>query len=85
MAAIRVKVREFKGSVFDVTGGVKEYKIHEWELKDGTFEYGLDCPLHSPPLRATLPETFPQPHDEMICPSCKRKYFRSKSKEVVSL
>lgn len=80
--ARRVRAREFKGSVFAMEEEVKEYKIHEWELGDGAFEYGLDCPLHRPPLCATLPETLPQRQDEVICPTCKRTYFRSKSKEV---
>ncbi len=44
--AIRVRVREFRGTVFTQQEGVKEYRIREWELDDGTFEYGLDCPLH---------------------------------------
>lgn len=81
--AIRVKVREYKGNVFAKEVGVKEYRIHEWELDDGKFEYGLDCPLHALPVHATLPDAYSQRQDEVTCPSCNRKYFRSKSKEVV--
>ena len=81
--AIRVSVREFKGTVFTQQEGVKEYRIHEWELDDGTFEYGLDCPLHHPPLRVTLQKIYSERQDEVICPTCKRTYFKSKSKEVV--
>jgi hypothetical protein len=83
MAAIRVRVREFKGQVFNKDFGSQDYKIIEWELEDGTFEYGLDCPLHIIHVPLTLPEIYPGRQDEIACPSCKQTYFRSKSKAIV--
>jgi hypothetical protein len=83
VAALRVKVREFKGQVFDVSSGTKGYKIIEWELDDGTFQYGLDCPLHGPHIPLILSDIFPVRQDEVICPGCKQTYFRSRSKAIV--
>jgi hypothetical protein len=82
--AIRVRVSEFKGVVFDNTEGDKEYKLYEWELDDGTFEYELDCPLHSPRLHSTLQKIYSESQNEVICPSptCKHKYFISESTAV---
>jgi hypothetical protein len=84
MAAIRVKLRDFKGQGFDKDFGTKEYAIIEWELDDGTFEYRLDCPLHAFHVPHTLPEIYPERQDEIVCPSCKQTYVRSKSKAIVS-
>jgi len=70
-----IRVREFKGPVVDMNEGVKEYRIYEWELDNGTFEYGLACPLHNPSLGSTLPEPSPQRQDEVICQGCKHKYL----------
>jgi hypothetical protein len=78
---MRVSVREFNGVVFDKTGGGKEYKICEWELDDGTFEYGLDCPLHSLTKQSgSWPKCYSERQDELVCPDCGHKYFVSESK-----
>jgi len=77
--AIRVRVSEFTGVVVDKTEADKEYKIYEWELDDGTFEYGLDCPLHSPGLHSTLQKIYSESRDEVICPTCTHKYLISES------
>ncbi len=80
---LRVSVRGFMGVVFDKTEGDKEYRIREWELDDGTFEYGLDCPLHSPPQKSgSWPTVYSERQDEVICPGCKHKYLISESKAV---
>jgi hypothetical protein len=80
--AVKVLVTEFTGVVLDKSEGDKEYRIHEWELDDGTFEYGLNCPLHSSPLPSTLPEIYPQHQHDVVCPACTHKYLLSESKAV---
>jgi len=80
--AIRGRAREFTGVVFDKTQEDKEYKIYECELDDGTFEYELECPLHSFVLRSILQKIYLQSQDEVICPSCRHKYLISESEEV---
>ncbi len=80
--AVKVTVTEFIGTVVNKSEGDKEYRIHEWELDDGTFEYGLNCPLHSSPLPSTLPEIYPRHLDDVICPACAHRYHISESRAV---
>ncbi len=80
MTPLRVSVRGFKGVVSDKTEGGKEYRIREWEHDDGTFEYGLDCPFHSPPRQSgSWPQCYSERQDELICPDCGYRYFISES------
>lgn len=77
--AVRAKVSEFIGVVVDKTERDKEYKIYQWELDDGTFEYGLDCPLHSPALHSILQKIYSESQDEVICSTCTQRYLISES------
>ncbi len=50
------------------------------EHDDATFEYGLDCPLHSPSRQSgSWPKCYSERWDELICPDCGHKYFISES------
>ena len=80
--AIRVRAREFAGVVFDKMQEDKEYKISQCELDDGTFEYELQCPLHSTEQRSIIQKIYLQSQDEVICPICKHRYLISESEEV---